>query len=38
MESRTRNKATLQDRYAIYIQACHEMGITPKSFDEWLGT
>ena len=31
-------KETLEDRYAIYVQACKDLGITPKSFDDWLNS
>ena len=31
-------RETLQDRYAVYIQACKDLGIPVKTFDEWLET
>lgn len=29
---------SLQDRYAIYLQAMKDLGHEPKSFDEWLNS
>ena len=31
-------KETLQDRYDVYFQACKDLGIPAKSFDEWLAS
>jgi hypothetical protein len=31
-------KQTLQMRYAVYLQACKDLGIPAKSFDEWLAS
>lgn len=29
---------SLQDRYAIYLQAMKDSGQEPESFDEWLNS
>lgn len=29
-------RETLQDRYAVYCQACKDLDIPVKTFDEWL--
>jgi hypothetical protein len=31
-------RETLQDRYDVYVQACKDLGIPAKSFDEWLAS
>lgn len=33
-----RSEGTLEERYAIYVAQMESLGVTPKSFDEWLNT
>lgn len=29
---------TLEERYAVYVAQMEAMGLTPKTFDEWLNS
>lgn len=32
------NEGTLEERYAIYVAQMESLGLTPKTFDEWLNS